>query len=111
MTRRRARLQRRGGPRRGGAVATFDFHVSFPICIIRREPMPTTRALRLVLFLSLLLLCGSRALAQAAQSPLPAPTGYVNDYADVIDSATKQRLETILTNLKEQQNIEFAVVT
>ncbi|MCA1815507.1 MAG: TPM domain-containing protein, partial [Acidobacteria bacterium] len=73
--------------------------------------MPTTRALRLALFLSLLCSCGSRAFAQATQSPLPKPTGYVNDYADVIDPATKQRLETILTNLKQVADIEFAVVT
>ena len=44
-------------------------------------------------------------------SPLPAPIGYVNDYANVIDPATEDRLETVLTNLKGQAQIEFAVVT
>ena len=48
---------------------------------------------------------------QTAQSPLPPPTGYVNDYARVIDSATKQQLETTLTNLDQQQQIQFSVVT
>ena len=49
--------------------------------------------------------------AQTAQSPLPKPTGYVNDYAGVVDSATKDRLETTLGNLDRQQQIQFSVVT
>jgi uncharacterized protein len=51
------------------------------------------------------------ASGQAAQSPLPPPTGYVNDYAKVIDQETKQRLETTLANLDHQQQIQFSVVT
>src|SRR6266571_8515865 len=51
------------------------------------------------------------ASGQAAQSPLPPPTGYVNDYAKVVDSATKERLETTLANLDHQQQIQFSVVT
>src|SRR5437016_12307513 len=51
------------------------------------------------------------AFGQTAQSPLPPPTGYVNDYAAVIDQATKQRLETTLANLDHQQQIQFSVVT
>lgn len=44
-------------------------------------------------------------------SPLPGPTGYVNDFAGVIDPATKQRVEAILTDLKRRADIEVAVVT
>jgi uncharacterized protein len=44
-------------------------------------------------------------------SPLPAPKGYVNDFAGVIDPATKERMEAILTNLKRREDIEVAVVT
>lgn len=51
------------------------------------------------------------AAAQSDQSPLPAPTGYVNDYGKVIDSATKNQLETTLINLDRQHQIQFAVVT
>src|SRR3989440_239207 len=47
---------------------------------------------------------------QTAQSPLPPPTGYVNDYARVIDKLTKQQLEATLTNLDQQQKIQFSVV-
>src|SRR2546429_7634763 len=51
------------------------------------------------------------ASGQTTQSPLPPPSGYVNDYAAVIDLATKQRLETTLGNLDQQQKIQFSVVT
>src|SRR5207253_5814725 len=51
------------------------------------------------------------AFGQTAQSPLPPPTGYVNDYAKVIDQETKQQLETTLGNLDRQQQIQFSVVT
>src|SRR5258706_12035298 len=59
----------------------------------------------------LLLSARGEADAQSAQSPLPQPTGYVNDYAGVIDSAAKARLETTLGNLDRQQQIQFSVVT
>src|SRR5258706_9843501 len=59
----------------------------------------------------LLLSARGEADAQTAQSPLPQPTGYVNDYAGVIDSAAKARLETTLGNLDRQQQIQFSVVT
>ena len=61
-----------------------------------------------------LLFCSNyqSALAQPkTQSPLPAPTGYVNDYAGVIDAPTKERLEAKLKKLKDSTKppIEFAV--
>ena len=43
------------------------------------------------------------------ESPLPPPTGYVNDYAGVIDAATKQNLENKLKAFKEKTGIEIAV--
>lgn len=44
-------------------------------------------------------------------SPLPPPTGFVNDYAGVLDPATKERIEAKLKNFKETTNppIEIAV--
>jgi len=44
-------------------------------------------------------------------SPLPDPTGFVNDYAGVIDAATRQELETKLKNFTETSNprVEIAV--
>ena len=62
------------------------------------------------------LAAGARAQNTRAytQAPLPQPEGvykYVNDNAGVIDSGTKERLATVLNNLKERADIEFAVVT
>jgi uncharacterized protein len=76
---------------------------------MRPRPAPTPRPLPLLLLL--LLLCAVSTHAQTTRSPLPAPDGYVNDYAGVIDPTTKGRLETILTNLKSVADIEIAVVT
>jgi len=44
-------------------------------------------------------------------SPLPPPTGFVNDYAGVIDAVTKQQLETKLKDLKNttDPSVEIAV--
>lgn len=65
-----------------------------------------------VLALVCLLLAGVSVRAQSSSAPIPEPTGNaVNDFAGIIDSSTKQRLETILTNLKREQKMEFGVVT
>jgi len=42
---------------------------------------------------------------------LPAPTGFVNDFANVLDAKTKEKLEQNLTDLKNQLGIEFAIAT
>ncbi len=79
--------------------------------MINRRTTPAA----LLLALLCLAACAAPARAQDAraytQSPLPAPEGWVNDHAGVVDPETKQRLETILRNLKERAQIEFAVVT
>lgn len=71
--------------------------------------MKRTRAF-LIITAAFVLLSFAGGWAQA-QSPLPKPTGYVNDYAGVIDAATKDRIETTLDNLDRQQQIQFSVVT
>src|SRR5260370_42648521 len=48
---------------------------------------------------------------QAQNIQLPQPSGYVNDFAEVVEPATKQRLETVLANLKERTGIVFFVAT
>src|SRR6476469_3063201 len=45
----------------------------------------------------------------AAQSP--ARVGHINDFANVIDEATRQQLENILENLKQKTGLQFDVVT
>ncbi len=54
---------------------------------------------------------GANWRGQAQNTQLSQPRGYVSDFAEVIDAATKQRLETILANLKERTGIEFFVAT
>jgi uncharacterized protein len=74
--------------------------------------MKRTRAcLILTATFVLLSIASGWARAQTAQSPLPKPTGYVNDYAGVIDAAMKDRIETTLGNLDRQQQMQFTVVT
>ncbi len=47
------------------------------------------------------------------ESPLPAPTAMVNDYANVIDDATEAQIEQKLRDFKAKTNpqVEIAVVT
>jgi uncharacterized membrane protein YgcG len=47
----------------------------------------------------------------AAESPLPPPEGFVNDFAEVIDDATESQLEARLSRLKERTKIEIGVAT
>lgn len=73
------------------------------------------RAACLVMAFASLVLCGfgqSNEPWSQNTSPLPPPTGFVNDYAGVIDAATKQQLETKLKELKEttSPSVEIAVV-
>jgi uncharacterized protein len=51
--------------------------------------------------------------AQTAQSPIPLPSPFtpVVDNANVIDAATRTKLESIYLNLKQRADIEFAVAT
>ncbi len=63
------------------------------------------------------LLAANSAFAQDSQpfsinvSPLPAPNGFVNDYAGVIDATTKQQLEQKIQAFKDKTNpqVELAV--
>ena len=78
---------------------------------------PNLMALRAMALLVFLFAFTGIALSQASESfsinesPLPPPTGYVNDYVGVIDPATKQELETKLKTLKETSDpsVEIAV--
>ncbi|MEO6654863.1 MAG: TPM domain-containing protein, partial [Pyrinomonadaceae bacterium] len=75
------------------------------------------RQFKLLLAALTLVFVGFNAFGQESQpfsinnSPLPAPTGFVNDYAGVIDASTKQQLETKIKNLKDttDPSVELAV--
>lgn len=46
-----------------------------------------------------------------AASDFPSPVGYINDFAGVIDSESKEAMETLIRRFREQAGIEIAVVT
>ncbi|HEX7159239.1 MAG TPA: TPM domain-containing protein, partial [Edaphobacter sp.] len=50
------------------------------------------------------------AMAESVSS-LPAPTGYVNDFAGVLRPDVKQNLEALITQVDRQANAQIAVVT
>jgi uncharacterized protein len=66
---------------------------------------------QLILSALLVLLFSLPLLSQNSPSQQLKPTGYLNDFANVVDPAAAQQIETILTNLKSRADIEFAVVT
>jgi tetratricopeptide (TPR) repeat protein len=45
------------------------------------------------------------------QAQLPSPTAHINDFANVIDSKTRERLESVLQNFKALSKIDFYVAT
>jgi uncharacterized protein len=59
----------------------------------------------------ILLLAPSAAITAESVSTLPAPTGYVNDFAGVLSPATKQNLEILCTQVDRQAHAQIAVVT
>lgn len=44
------------------------------------------------------------------QSPLPPPTGHVNDYAQALNDDTREQIEQALVELQKRAKIEFAIV-
>jgi uncharacterized protein len=51
------------------------------------------------------------ALALLLQLQIPAPTGYVNDFAGVIDPAAAARMTALITELHQKTGADIAVVT
>jgi uncharacterized protein len=62
-----------------------------------------------LLMASVLYVTGLSVFAQSKN--FPAYTGHVNDFANIIDPATKQQLETILLNFENKTGAQIAVVT
>jgi len=64
-------------------------------------------------WLAIVLLIFAPSLAVTAESvaTLPAPTGYVNDFAGVLSPSTKSGLENLCTQVDRQAHAQIAVVT
>src|SRR6267154_826889 len=59
----------------------------------------------------LLIFAPSVVLTAESVSSLPAPTGYVNDFAGVLSQSTKYNLENLCTQVDRQAHAQIAVVT
>ncbi len=74
--------------------------------------LPIAACLLCVLFVFASTQTSAQAATSATQpQALPAPTGHVNDFAGVIDEATRESLEAKLRALNQRRDVEFAVVT
>src|SRR5580700_6534491 len=64
-------------------------------------------------WLAIVLLTFAPSLVVTAESvnSLPAPTGYVNDFASVLSPSTKSSLENLCTQVDRQAHAQIAVVT
>src|SRR5258708_16491259 len=71
------------------------------------------RASVFAILLVVIILCGLTAdrRTSAQGKRLPKPRGHVNDFAEVLDAATRQRIEIVLENMKQRTGIDFVVAT
>jgi uncharacterized protein len=78
----------------------------------RREvELPSMKQISRWLVVVLLLLAPSALLTAESVSTLPAPTGYVNDFAGVLSPSTKQSVEDLCTQVDREAHAQIAVVT
>src|SRR6202142_827713 len=68
------------------------------------------RIVRWVMFVAVLAVAGP-AMRGETVAGLPAPTGYVNDFAGVLTPDTRQSLEELCTQVDQQAHAQIAVVT
>ena len=90
--------------------AGWDSRCKGPPMVDRVEWGAMARTLRWLMIVVLLGALG-RALSGEPVSGLPAPTGYVNDFAGVLTPDTKQSLEELCTEVDRQAHAQIAVVT
>lgn len=90
-------------------VSIFPDFVAVPMTnLSNRVSKNNPRALILAALLAAVSLAQVFASA-AAQDKLPAPSGNINDFAEVIDPATKQRLNAVLQSLKTRTDIDLVI--
>ncbi len=70
-----------------------------------------TIAIAPVLVAAALLAAVLPAAAKVDVDKLPAPTGYLSDYAHVVDPAGKAAIEAYCSNVEKQLGVQFGVVT
>jgi len=109
-------LEERGqgpGARRRGPVAASHS----PIMSHRRvlpDPCSQSVSVRVCPWLRALLCVAAASLllsAAFAEAPMPEYVGRINDFANVIDQANRQRIAQVISDLEAQTTAEMAVVT
>jgi tetratricopeptide (TPR) repeat protein len=70
---------------------------------------PTLRYSMVIILIGALLAFLNVSQFAQTQTKLPQPAQHVSDFAQVLDAATKERLETRLQNLKAQSKIDFYI--
>jgi uncharacterized protein len=68
-------------------------------------------SLRSFSFVLAILACAGLSLAQTQQQKFPPYSGHVNDFANVLNPQTKEKLELWLTNFEKMTGTQIAVVT
>jgi tetratricopeptide (TPR) repeat protein len=78
-----------------------------------KSPFINRRAIAFASLLVIIILFSVAAdrRASAQGKHLPKPSGHVNDFAEVLDAVTRQRLETVLGNLEQRTGINFVIAT
>ena len=70
---------------------------------------------RAIIFATLLAILFAASMAhpraQVQDKRLPKRAGHINDFAEVLDASTKERLEAILEKLKDKTHFDFVVAT
>src|SRR5215813_8192949 len=73
-----------------------------------KKPIQNRRITVLLLVLAALSLTRVFAIS-LAQEKLPPPTGHINDFAAVVGTSNKERLESILEQLKTRTDIDLVI--
>ena len=63
------------------------------------------RQVNLLILVILILIVGQTVSAQE----FPAPIGYVNDFAQVLDQRSRAQIQVVAEQLKEEQGIELGI--
>src|SRR5213076_1812225 len=96
------------GQRSFHPVTSFNLGRSATSGVVAHGPRASRRARPRVSCAAMLQLT---ALLLVAQIQLPAPRGYVNDFAGVLDSASVAHMEAVITEVRAKTRGEIAVVT
>src|SRR5438270_8700051 len=96
------------GQRSFHPVTSFNLGRSATSGVVAHGPRASRRARPRVSCAAMLQLT---ALLLVAQIQLPAPRGYLNDFAGVLDSASVAHMEAVITEVRAKTRGEIAVVT